>query len=106
MLLHAKMYEMGDEYHVEGVRILSGKNFTVACTTRWDTDEFPQAAHYAISTTLETDRGLRDTVCRIIAKNTDLLNKHAIEILLTEVDGIAMDIIKICAKDLSWTRTE
>lgn len=49
---------MGDEYHVEGVRILSGKNFTVACTTRWDTDEFPQAAHYAISTTLETDKRL------------------------------------------------
>ncbi|KAI8938337.1 hypothetical protein NX059_005988 [Plenodomus lindquistii] len=78
MLLNAKMYELGDKYYVIGLQDLSRERFAYSCESSWDSDDFAPAAHYAFSTTPDTDKGLRDIVVQTVADHMGLLNKPAI----------------------------
>ncbi|KAF1915938.1 hypothetical protein BDU57DRAFT_573413 [Ampelomyces quisqualis] len=90
LLLHSKMYEIADKYDVIGLKQLAREKFLRAASKFWDHEQFPPAAHYAFSTTPEEDKGLRDIVSNIILKHMSLLNKPAIEALLTEFNGLAV----------------
>lgn len=104
MLLHAKMYELGDKYDVKGLKELSGEQFARSCRLYWDTEQFPVAARHALGTTPEGDRGLRDTVCWTVAKKINLLNDPEVEKLVVEFGGVGFCVLKMRAKDLGWKR--
>lgn len=101
-MLHAQMYEVGDKYDVTGLKELAREKFLRACVEYWDDDRFAAAANYAFTTTPEDDRGLRDVVSNIISQHMDLLEKSAVEALLTEFNGLALGLLKARAKDLGW----
>jgi hypothetical protein len=102
LLLSAKMYEIGDKYDVLGLKQLALAKFSLACEKYWESQEFAPAAHYAFSTTPESDKGLRDIVTKTIADHMKTLNSPAVEALLNEFNGLAMSVLKIRAKDLGW----
>ncbi|KAF2846096.1 hypothetical protein T440DRAFT_511104 [Plenodomus tracheiphilus IPT5] len=104
MLLHAKMYEIGDKYDVTGLKDLSKHNFHLSCISHWNDDTFASSAHYAFSTTPDEDKGLRDIVSQTIADHMVLLNKPAVEAILNEFNGLAVGILKTRAKDLGWIK--
>jgi hypothetical protein len=96
------MYEIGDKYDVPGLKQLALAKFSFASVRYWDSQEFAPAAHYAFSTTPESDKGLRDIVTKTIADHMKTLNSPAVEALLNEFNGLAMGVLKIRAKDLGW----
>jgi hypothetical protein len=98
------MYEIGDKYDVIGLKGLAREKFLRGCTEYWDDKYFASAAHYAFSTTPENDKGLRDIISNIIAKHMSLLNKPAVETLLTEFNGLALGVLKMRAKELGWIK--
>ncbi|CAI9629747.1 unnamed protein product [Alternaria burnsii] len=100
LLLSAKMYEIGDKYDVLGLKQLALAKFSLACEKYWESQQFAPAAHYAFSTTPESDKGLRDIVIKTIADHMKMLNSPAVEALLNEFNGLAMGVLKIRAKDL------
>lgn len=102
LLVSAKMYEIGDKYDVLGLKQLALAKFSLACEKYWESQEFAPAAHYAFSTTPESDKGLRDIVTKTIADHMKTLNSPAVEALLNEFNGLAMSVLKIRAKDLGW----
>lgn len=73
LLLSAKMYEIGDKYDVVGFKQLALANFSLACEKYWESQEFASAAHYAFSTTPESDEGLRDIVTKTIADHMKII---------------------------------
>jgi hypothetical protein len=104
LLLHAKLYEIADKYDVSGLKELAREKFLRACTQFWSSELFAPAAHYAFSTTPEKDKGLRDVISNIISQHMTLLNKPAVEALLTEFNGLALGVLKMRATDLGWTK--
>jgi hypothetical protein len=104
LLLHAKLYEIADKYDVHGLKELAREKFLRACTQFWSSELFAPAAHYAFSTTPEKDKGLRDVISNIISQHMTLLNKPAVEALLTEFNGLALGVLKMRATDLGWTK--
>jgi hypothetical protein len=104
MLLHAKLYEMGDKYDVTGLKKLACEKFLRACAIYWNDDHFATAAHYAFITTPEHDQGLRDIVSETISQYMELLNKPAVEALLHEFNGLAVGLLKMRATELGWIK--
>jgi hypothetical protein len=104
LLLHAKLYEIADKYDVHGLKELAREKFLRACTQFWSSEVFAPAAHYAFSTTPEKDKGLRDVISNTLSRHMTLLNKPAVEALLTEFNGLALGVLKMRATDLGWTK--
>ncbi|KAH4006823.1 hypothetical protein HBH70_201060 [Parastagonospora nodorum] len=103
-LIHAKMYEIADKYDVVGLKDLVLEKFKRACVSFWDHDIFSIAAHYAFSTTMENDKGLRDIVSKTISEHMDLIQKAEIQTLMTEFNGLALGILLMKADEYGWVK--
>jgi hypothetical protein len=55
LIVHTKMYEIGDKYDVVGLKDYARKRFTDACTKHWNSKHFATAADYAFSSTPGSD---------------------------------------------------
>tara|TARA_R110002003_G_scaffold124_13_gene11302 strand:+ start:1997 stop:2401 length:405 start_codon:yes stop_codon:yes gene_type:complete len=106
LLLHAKMYEIGDKYDVQGLQQLAREKFLRACVEYWNDDNFAPAAHLAFTTTPESDDGLRTIISNIISQHMVLLNKPEVEALLNEFNGLAVDLLKKRGKEMGWMRAD
>lgn len=106
LLLHAKMYSAGDKYIVDGLKELAKEKFERSCNSHWDAEYFAPAAHYAFSSTVDSDRGLRDLVIKSIGNHINLLNKPEVEALLYEFNDLAVGLLKRNARVIGWTRPE
>jgi hypothetical protein len=94
LLLHAKMYEIGDKYDVDGLKELAREKFAWACNLYWDSEYFAPATYYAFSTTPDEDTGLREVVSETLFDHMDLLDKPEVEAVLNEFNGLAVGLLK------------
>jgi hypothetical protein len=102
LLIHAKMYEIADKYHVSGLKALSQFKFQLACARFWDLGVFAEAAEYAFSSTPEDDVGLRKIVARTISEHMGLLKKKDVGALLMEFNGLAYELLMDKAEKNGW----
>jgi hypothetical protein len=102
LMTYAKMYEVADKYDVVGLKDLSREKFDRGCISFWNDDAFPTAAHYAFSTTVEEDKGLRDIVSGTISAHMELIRKAEIQALMTEFNGLALSILLKKADEHGW----
>jgi hypothetical protein len=94
VLLHAKMYEIGDKYDVVGLKELAREKFIRSCAEHWNSDHFAPAVHYAFSTTPDDDKGLRDVISKTLFDHIDLIDKPEVEVILNESNGLAVGLLK------------
>ncbi|KAI4914834.1 hypothetical protein J4E90_004868 [Alternaria incomplexa] len=99
LLLHAKMYEMGDKYDVKGLKDLARVKFTSICTPLWNDEVFAQAADHALNTTPDTDVGLREVIRKTIVAHIELLNKPEIAALLSKHTGFMFGVLRRVAEE-------
>jgi len=102
LLLHAKMYEYADKYDVVGLKDLAIEKFSRSCKHFWDKDEFSIAAHHVFSTTVDTDKGLRDIVSATISAHMGLVKKPEVKVLMTEFNGLALGILEEKIIEHGW----
>jgi hypothetical protein len=102
LLLHAKMYEIGDKYQVSGLKGLAKFKFELACARFWDHEMFAQATGHAFSSTPEQDLGLRGIVCKTISEHMELLKKEEVKALMEECNGFAFRVLMEKAEQLGW----
>ncbi|KAI4710214.1 hypothetical protein J4E89_004665 [Alternaria sp. Ai002NY15] len=102
LLLHAKMYEYADKYDVVGLKDLAIEKFNRSCKHFWNKDEFSIAAHHVFSTTVDTDKGLRDIVGATISANMGLVKKPEVKVLMTEFNGLALGILEEKIIEHGW----
>jgi hypothetical protein len=96
------MYEIGDKYHVSGLKDLVKHKFELACAMYWDDPKFAEAANYAFSTTPDEDKGLRTIVCKTLSDHMSLLKKPEVEALMTEFNGLSFGLLLEKAKENGW----
>jgi hypothetical protein len=102
LLIHAKMYEIGDKYQISGLKDLSKFKFELACARFWDDGVFAQAAGHAFSTTPEEDEGLRRIVVKTISEHIGLLKKGEVGKLMEEFNGLAFGLLMEKAEKCGW----
>jgi hypothetical protein len=102
LLLHSKMYEIGDKYDVTGLKELARDKFCRACTMYWHSKHFAPAAHHAFSTTMDEDTGLREVVIQVISDHINLLNQAEVMTVLHKFNGLAVGLLQKRANDLGW----
>ncbi|CAN9427199.1 unnamed protein product [Alternaria sp. RS040] len=82
LLLHSKMYAIGDKYDVAGLKELARTKFSIVCMSLWNDEAFVQVAEHALNSTPDSDVGLREVLCQTIVSHIELLNKPAVADLL------------------------
>jgi hypothetical protein len=103
LLTHAKMYAIADRLLVTGLKALAHAKFKTACLHFWNAPEFTTAAEHIFVSTPDEDKGLRDLVCRTIAKHIELLNNEVIEGLLKEYNEFTYDLLRVRSEELERT---
>lgn len=99
LLVHSKMYEIADKYDVNGLKDLARTNFSALCAIFWDKDVFAQAAEHALSSTPDSDDGLREVIRQIIISHIELLNKSDIAELLSKHTDFVFSVLRRVAEE-------
>jgi len=95
LLIHAKMYETADKYCVTGLKDIARDKFSRASDLFWKYPAFAVGANHAFSTTPDDDRGLRGIISNTIWANIEeMIKVPAIEALLMEFNGLAVELLK------------
>ncbi|CAN9469487.1 unnamed protein product [Alternaria alternata] len=84
LLFHSKMYAIGDKYDVAGLKELARTNFCMISNKAWKDEAFTGVADHVLSSTPDSDAGLRDVLCEMIGLYVELLNKPAFADLLNK----------------------
>ena len=95
------MYGLGDKYNIDALKDLAEGKFSIALGAGWDIVSFPEVIETVYSTTLASDRGLRDCLTPVLLEHKEELHEHeGFNSLITGklADGdFAMDVIN------AWT---
>jgi len=98
LLLHAMMYEVADKYDIPGLSVLAKEKFARSCEAFWNTEGFVTAAEHALTTTPDSDTGLRQLLCQTIVAHIELINKPGIATLLSNHTGFAHGVLRRLAE--------
>ncbi|OHW95376.1 homology to btb poz domain-containing protein [Colletotrichum incanum] len=93
ILLHAKVYAIAEKYAINGLKSLARANFGTTALRCWDTDDFLNAIDEAYTSTLDSDRGLRDIVLKVLAGHEELLDRDEMKKLLRRLGSLAYDLV-------------
>ncbi|KAL8828732.1 MAG: hypothetical protein Q9191_002418 [Dirinaria sp. TL-2023a] len=70
MMINVQVYAMAEKFDVPELKELAMDKF-LACAQGWPLPDFPSVVHEALSSTPESDRGLRDILKRILAEHVE-----------------------------------
>lgn len=105
MVLHAKVYELGEKYFVKGLKQLAQDKFARSCKFHWNTSHFAAAVEHVFSSTVEGDTGLRDIVIKIISERINVLNMPEMAATLHRFNDLTVGLLKSKAALIGWDRT-
>ncbi|KAI4640059.1 hypothetical protein J4E93_008859 [Alternaria ventricosa] len=94
LLLHTTIYEIADKYDVTGLKLLAKEKFSRSCEAFWDTEHLATAAEHALTTTPDSDAGLRQALCKTLVQHIELLEKPPIAALLSKHAGFAYGVLR------------
>ncbi len=93
LLTHAKVYSIGEKYLISGLKSLALEKFEAAAKEHWGRTDFLNAVREAYSSTLETDRGLKNAVIAALYKHSDLLDQEEGQQVFQELHMLAYDVL-------------
>lgn len=96
LTIHATMYALADKYQVDGLVALARDKFESCLHHHANTNDFVNAVQITYSTTLETNRRLRDTVYNAFLTHfhVNLASIPGIEAKLECIDDLSFHLIK------------
>uniref|UniRef100_L2FSG7 BTB/POZ domain-containing protein n=1 Tax=Colletotrichum fructicola (strain Nara gc5) TaxID=1213859 RepID=L2FSG7_COLFN len=93
LLLHAKVYTLAEKYAIGGLKDLALSKFKTAAAQAWDTADFLNAATEAYTSTVDSDRGMRDAAIEAFAKHKDLLSRNDVKTAIEGLGSFAFDLL-------------
>lgn len=95
MLFNVNVYQTGDKYDIPNLKKQAKEKFAVALKNCWEMDDFPVAIAKAYSTTVASDRGLRDLLIETCLEHIDeLLGNDDFKQVLRETLDFAADLVQ------------
>lgn len=95
LVFHAKMYAIAEKYGVSGLKTLALQRFESLVAETWNSFDFLDAIREIYSSTIDTDRGLRNVVIHIFRSHPELALDLETQAVVKEVPGFAFDLFKM-----------
>jgi len=70
LMINVQVYAIADKFDMPELKVLAKEKF-LKCAQGWPLPDFPSVVHEALSSTPESDLGLRDIIKRILADHLD-----------------------------------
>ena len=101
--LHARMFALGDQYDIQGLKETAVKKYVSRCAVTWIPKEFLESISDIYGRTHASLRQLRDAACVVARKNLPMmLDDKSVattyENILTEVPDFTKDLLGIYVK--------
>ena len=97
LLIHTRVYALAEKYGIEGLKALAREKFEVLAAQRWSEPDFLEAAEEAYTTTIDTDRGLRNVVLQSFRQRPELARRSNVQNTVQHVPLLAFDLYR-----MSW----
>ncbi|OJD23475.1 hypothetical protein ACJ73_05172 [Blastomyces percursus] len=105
MLFNARVYGVAEKYGVSHLKQEAKAKFEDAVRTCWDMDDFPPVIMEVYTSTISTDRGLRDVLVDTAYTHVDsLLQKDPFLFILGACAGFSADVLQLLARKPSLTK--
>ena len=75
LLVNTKVYALADKYQITALKDHAKKKFKTALSWSWDIISFPEVVGMVYTTTLASDRGLRDCLVPFMTKHKEKLRE-------------------------------
>lgn len=92
LIIHAKVYALAEEYHIKGLKALALEKFEAGIEQHWNSSEFAQAAYEVYTSTVESDKGLRDIIVQTLHAHPELLDKKEVQ-AVAKKSSLAYDMM-------------
>jgi len=101
MIFNAEVYSIADKYSILALKARAKKKFDKAVHNCRDMEDLIHAILEVYSSTPSADRGLRDTVVKVVHENiSTLLEKDDFRGVLQDTVGFAADVIHRMAQSI------
>lgn len=101
LMIHAKVYALGEQYAVEGLKAVALEKFVAEAKVHWTTEDFLRAVEHVYSSTPEHDRALRDVVVNTFyERRRELMDRGKVKRYLRDVPDLAYDVLMHLYKEV------
>lgn len=90
-----KVYALAEKYDIPSLKTLARRKFEIAISCYYDAPELAEAIERVYSSTVESDRGLRDVVLQLFKLHPQLANTQDIYTIIKETPTLALDLWKV-----------
>ena len=95
LVAHARVYALAEKYGIEGLKTLAKQKFEVTAADHWCETEFLESAEEAYTSTVESDRGLRDVVLQSFRQRPELASRPDVQKTVQYVPSLAFDLYRV-----------
>lgn len=101
LIIHAKVYALGEQYAIEGLKAVALEKFAAEAQVHWATEDFLRAVEHVYSSTPEHDRGLRDVVIdTFYERRREMMYREDVTRYLRDAPDLAYDVLMHLYKEV------
>lgn len=94
LIVHAKLYILGDKYDIPSLKELASRNYRETVATQWNTKNFPESAEIIYNNIVVERDMLKDVIYEKARSNiSTLISEPRFEGLLRRTNDFAADIL-------------
>ncbi|EME45178.1 hypothetical protein DOTSEDRAFT_71038 [Dothistroma septosporum NZE10] len=95
LVLHTQIYALAEKYDIPALKQLARHKFEMSAACYYDAPELADAIEFVYSSTMDSDRGLRDVVLQLFRSHPQLANTQDIFAVLKETPTLALELWKV-----------
>lgn len=95
LLLHTQVYALAEKYDIPALKQLARHKFEMSAACYYDAPELANAIEYVYTSTVDSDRGLRDVILQLFRSHPQLANTQDIFAVLKETPTLALELWKV-----------
>ncbi|KAF4555895.1 Hypothetical protein D9617_2g058600 [Elsinoe fawcettii] len=94
LLAHTRVYALAEKYQISALKSLAQSKFEVAMACFYDSPEFADAVEEVYTSTIDTDRGLRNIVIQAFRNHPQLANTQDVYSVIKNTPSLAFELWK------------
>ncbi|KAH7234026.1 uncharacterized protein BKA55DRAFT_695553 [Fusarium redolens] len=92
-IFHVRVYALAEFYNVPALKELALEKFNRVIQDNSELDRFLDGVEEAYESTIQEDRGLRDTIVNFFYKHSDLLKEERVQDIIQDTNSLAYDLL-------------
>ncbi|KAL1856460.1 hypothetical protein Daus18300_010727 [Diaporthe australafricana] len=93
LTFHSKVYTLAEKYWIYNLKDVAVQKFRIAASQDWSLDDFVSAAREVYTSTVDTDRGLKDVIVNTLCGRRGVMDEGLVKDLVKELHPLAYDMV-------------